>query len=125
MVYCSIFLLDCPFYYYAINIASNIMYDTEFTSVDILHKINENSLTINNSILSLSYEKDELMIKNLNADVSSSFEQGDLLIEKYSELNLDDYQKKNFLTLMKIMKDIKKKAIICYNLLIQINMIQI
>ncbi len=77
-----------------INIASNIMYDTEFTSVDILHKINENSLTINNSILSLSYEKDELMIKKLNADVSSSFEQGDLLIEKYSELNLDDYQKK-------------------------------
>ena len=34
------------------------------------------------------------MIKKLNADVSSSFEQGDLLIEKYSELNLDDYQKK-------------------------------
>jgi len=77
-----------------INIASNIMYDTEFTSIDILHKINENSLTINNSILSLSYEKDELMIKKLNADVSSSFEQGDLLIEKYSKLNLDDYQKK-------------------------------
>ena len=36
-----------------VNIASNNMYDTEFTSIDILHKLNENSLEISNNILKL------------------------------------------------------------------------
>ena len=40
------------------------------------------------------YDKDELMIKKLNDDVSSQFEQENALIEKYDELNLDSYQKK-------------------------------
>ncbi|AWK50189.1 methyl-accepting chemotaxis protein [Clostridium beijerinckii] len=93
-----------------VNIASNIMYSTEFASIDILHKINENSLTINNSILSLSYEKDELMIKKLNDDVSNSFEQGDLLIEKYSQLNLDDYQKKELSNFNENYKKYKEKS---------------
>lgn len=79
-----------------VNIASNNMYDTELTSMDILHKLNESSLEISNNILRLIYDKDELMIKKLNDDVSSKFEAESALIEKYNELDLDDYQKKGF-----------------------------
>jgi len=77
-----------------VNLASNNMYNTDFTSIDILHKLNENSLEMNNNLLSLIYDKDELMKKKLNEDILRGFEQEKLFIEKYYGLNLDSYQKK-------------------------------
>ena len=77
-----------------VNNASSSMYNSDLASIDILHRLNENSLEINNGILSLVYDKDELMVKKLNEDISKEFEQGDLYIEKYNQLNLDDYQEK-------------------------------
>lgn len=76
-----------------VNSASVNMYDSEFASTIILHKLNENTLEISNNLLKLIYDKDELMIKKLNEDILTGFKQENLLIEKYNELNLDDYEK--------------------------------
>ncbi|OPJ65722.1 methyl-accepting chemotaxis protein [Clostridium chromiireducens] len=93
-----------------INNASNDMYDTDLVSTDILHRLNENSLEINNNILSLIYDRDELMMKKLNDDIFKGFEQGNLLIEKYGELNLDDYQKNELSNYNEVYKDYKEKS---------------
>lgn len=93
-----------------VNNASNSMYNTDLVSIDILHRLNENSLEINNSILSLIYDKDELMIKKLNDDISKGFEQGNLLIEKYNELGLDDNQKKELSNFNESYKAYKEKS---------------
>ena len=93
-----------------VNIASNNMYDTELTSIDILHKLNENSLEISNNILKLIYDKDELMIKKLNDDVLSKFEQENELVEEYDKLKLDSYQKKEFMNFSENYEKYKEKS---------------
>lgn len=93
-----------------VNNASDSMYNTDLVSIDVLHRLNANSLEINNNILSLIYDRDELMIKKLNDDISKGFEQGNLLIDKYRELNLDDYQENELLNYNEIYKDYKEKS---------------
>ncbi|EKQ57838.1 MULTISPECIES: methyl-accepting chemotaxis protein [unclassified Clostridium] len=93
-----------------VNIASNSMYNTDLTSIDILHKLNENSLEVSNNILSLIYEKDELMIKKLNDDIINGFEQEDSYIRRYNELDLDDYQKKELSNFTDNYKNYKEKS---------------
>lgn len=93
-----------------VNIASNNMYNTDFTSVDILHKLNENSLEVNNNLLNLIYDKDELMKKKLNEDILRGFEQEKLLMEKYYELNLDSYQEKELSVFNESYEKYKEKS---------------
>lgn len=93
-----------------VNIASNSMYNTDLTSIDILHKLNENSLEMNNTLLSLIYDKDELMKKKLNDDILKAFEQERLLIEKYYELNLDSYQEKELSNFNESYEKYKEKS---------------
>lgn len=96
-----------------VNNASDSMYNTDLVSIDVLHRLNANSLEINNNILSLIYDRDELMIKKLNDDISKGFEQGNILIDEYRELNLDDYQENELLNYNEIYKDYKEKVIHC------------
>lgn len=93
-----------------VNNASDSMYNTGLVSIDVLHRLNANSLEINNNILSLIYDRDELMIKKLNDDISKGFEQGNILIDEYRELNLDDYQENELLNYNEIYKDYKEKS---------------
>ncbi|OOM73156.1 methyl-accepting chemotaxis protein [Clostridium sp. BL-8] len=93
-----------------VNDDSNSMYEDDLVSIDILHRLDENSLQINNDILSLIYDNDELMIKQLNDNISSAYAEGDSLVEKYDELNLDDYQKKELSNFNESYKDYKKKG---------------
>lgn len=93
-----------------VNNASDSMYNTDLVSIDVLHRLNANSLEINNNILSLIYDRDELMIKKLNDDISKGFEQGNILIDEYRELNLDDYQENELLNYNEIYKDYKEKS---------------
>ncbi|WP_271812747.1 methyl-accepting chemotaxis protein [Clostridium beijerinckii] len=93
-----------------VNNASDSMYNTDLVSIDVLHRLNANSLEINNNILSLIYDRDELMIKKLNDDISKGFEQGNILIDEYRELNLDDYQENELLNYNEIYKNYKEKS---------------
>ncbi|MBN7575467.1 MAG: methyl-accepting chemotaxis protein [Clostridium beijerinckii] len=93
-----------------VNNASDSMYNTDLVSIDVLHRLNANSLEINNNILSLIYDRDELMIKKLNDDILKGFEQGNILIDEYRELNLDDYQENELLNYNEIYKDYKEKS---------------
>ncbi len=93
-----------------VNNASDSMYNTDLVSIDILHRLNANSLEINNNILSLIYDRDELMIKKLNDDISKGFEQGNILIDEYRGLNLDEYQENELVNYNEIYKDYKEKS---------------
>ena len=93
-----------------VNNASDSMYNTDLVSIDVLHRLNANSLEINNNILSLIYDRDELMIKKLNDDISKGFEQGNILIDEYRELNLDEYQENELINYNEIYKDYKEKS---------------
>lgn len=93
-----------------VNNASDSMYNTDLVSIDVLHRLNANSLEINNNILSLIYDRDELMIKKLNDDISKGFEQGNILIDEYRGLNLDEYQENELLNYNEIYKDYKEKS---------------
>ncbi|NRT78673.1 methyl-accepting chemotaxis protein [Clostridium beijerinckii] len=93
-----------------VNNASDSMYNTDFVSIDVLHRLNANSLEINNNILSLIYDRDELMIKKLNDDISKGFEQGNILIDEYRGLNLDEYQENELVNYNEIYKDYKEKS---------------
>lgn len=99
-----------------VNNASNSMYNTDLVSIDILHRLDENSLQINNNVLSLIYDKDELMVKKLNNDISTAFEQGNSFIEQYNELDLDDYQKKELSNFNESYKAYKEKGQLILNL---------
>ncbi|NOW93294.1 MULTISPECIES: methyl-accepting chemotaxis protein [Clostridium] len=93
-----------------VNNASDSMYNTDLVSIDVLHRLNANSLEINNNILSLIYDRDELMIKKLNDDISKGFEQGNILIDEYRGLNLDEYQENELVNYNEIYKDYKEKS---------------
>ncbi|NOW07989.1 methyl-accepting chemotaxis protein [Clostridium beijerinckii] len=93
-----------------VNNASDSMYNTDLVSIDVLHRLNANSLEINNNILSLIYDRDELMIKKLNDDISKGFEQGNILIDEYRGLNLDEYQENELINYNEIYKDYKEKS---------------
>ncbi|WP_026886763.1 methyl-accepting chemotaxis protein [Clostridium beijerinckii] len=93
-----------------VNNASDSMYNTDLVSIDILHRLNANSLEINNNILSLIYDRDELMIKKLNDDISKGFEQGNIFIDEYRGLNLDEYQENELVNYNEIYKDYKEKS---------------
>ncbi|MDG5854102.1 methyl-accepting chemotaxis protein [Clostridium beijerinckii] len=93
-----------------VNNASDSMYNTDLVSIDVLHRLNANSLEINNNILSLIYDRDELMIKKLNNDISKGFEQGNILIDEYRGLNLDEYQENELVNYNEIYKDYKEKS---------------
>ncbi|AVK48878.1 chemotaxis protein [Clostridium sp. MF28] len=93
-----------------VNNASDSMYNTDLVSIDVLHRLNANSLEINNNILSLIYDRDELMMKKLNDDISKGFEQGNILIDEYRGLNLDEYQENELANYNEIYKDYKEKS---------------
>ncbi|GEP63443.1 methyl-accepting chemotaxis protein [Clostridium beijerinckii] len=93
-----------------VNNASDSMYNTDLVSIDVLHRLNANSLEINNNILSLIHDRDELMIKKLNDDISKEFEQGNILIDEYRGLNLDEYQENELVNYNEIYKDYKEKS---------------
>lgn len=93
-----------------VNNASDSMYNTDLVSIDVLHRLNANSLEINNNILSLIYDRDELMIKKLNDDISKGFEQGNILIDEYRGLNLDEYQENELVNYNEIYNDYKEKS---------------
>lgn len=77
-----------------INLASTSMYNIQFSSIDTLHKINENFLQVKSNILTLLYDKDDMVIDQVIQDTNRIINENNSLIEKYKNLNLDDYEKK-------------------------------
>ncbi|PRR70576.1 methyl-accepting chemotaxis protein [Clostridium thermopalmarium] len=77
-----------------INLASTSMYNIQFSSIDTLHKINENFLQVKSNILILLYDKDDMVIDQVIQDTNRIINENNSLIEKYKNLNLDDYEKK-------------------------------
>ncbi|KYH28175.1 methyl-accepting chemotaxis protein [Clostridium colicanis] len=77
-----------------INLASTSMYNIQFSSIDTLHKINENFLQVKSNILTLLYDKDDMVIDQVIQDTNRIINENNSLIKKFEELNLDDYEKK-------------------------------
>lgn len=77
-----------------INDALNNMYNCQLTAIERLHRLNENSLQMNNNLLNFMSTDDELVKSDLQNDIKENIKQQELWLNKYKEIKLDDYQNK-------------------------------
>jgi len=77
-----------------INDALNNMYNCQLTAIERLHRLNENSLQMNNNLLNLMSTDDELVKSDLQNDIKENIKQQEVWLNKYKEIKLDDYQNK-------------------------------
>ena len=77
-----------------LNNALDNMYSNQLTAIERLHRLNENSLQMNNNLLNLISTDDELAQNDLKNDIKENIKEQDIWLKKYKEIKLDTYQNK-------------------------------